>query len=133
MSASYEVYRAGLTNSREACTNIPIAIMPKFIQEITGNGLCYCHDIEEIKNDMGNSYEFKKALGIQSFYDVAIRDKSGNIIGFVAIQWNKPMTEFNELEANHLAWHLEEAVKQLTEIGQKKKPTICGLFKKRAR
>ena len=60
MSASYEVYRAGLESSRERCSNLPIAIMPKFIAKITRDGFTWCKDIEEIRYDMGNSYEFKK-------------------------------------------------------------------------
>ena len=64
MSASYEVYRAGLESSREKCSNLPIAIMPKFINDITKKGYSMCKDIEEIKDDMGNSYEFKKSIGI---------------------------------------------------------------------
>ena len=123
MSASYEVYRAGLENSREKCSNIPVSIMPKFIAEITNDGVCFCHDLEELKGQMGNTYEFKKALGIQSFYDVAIKDSDDHIIGFIAVQWNKPIEEFNELEINHLAWFMEEEVKKLTtmDVNQKKK------------
>ena len=30
-------------------------------------GYSMCKDIEEIKDDMGNSYEFKKSIGIKSF------------------------------------------------------------------
>ena len=59
MSASYEVYRAGLESSREKCSNLPIAIMPRFIAAITREGFTWCKDIEEIRYDMGNSYEFK--------------------------------------------------------------------------
>lgn len=121
MSASYEVYRAGLDNSRDKCSNIPVSIMPKFISEITTDGICYCHNIEELRDRMGNAYEFKKALGIQSFYDVAIKDTEDNIIGFVAVQWNKPMEEFNELEINHLAWFMEEVVKKLTSMDKQTK------------
>ena len=63
MSASYEVYRAGL-NIMNQCTNLPIAIMPKLIQDITTKEYAYCRDIELIKGDMGNSYEFKKSIGV---------------------------------------------------------------------
>lgn len=131
MSASYEVYRAGLESSREKCSNLPIAIMPKFISSITKDGHAFCKDIEEIKYDMGNSYEFKKSIGIQSFYDIAIKDVDGNIIGFVAVQWNSPMPEdINTLDLEHLAWYMEEAVKKLTELN--KKPKKRSFFKRKA-
>ena len=116
MSASYEVYRAGLESSREKCANLPIAIMPRFIADITKKGRAFCKDIEEIKNEMGNSYEFKKSIGIKSFYDVAIRDEDQNVVGFVAVQWNHEVDCFDIKELEHLAWHLEEAVKDLTAM-----------------
>lgn len=114
MSASYEVYRAGLESSREKCSNLPIAIMPKFINDITKKGYSMCKDIEEIKDDMGNSYEFKKSIGIKSFFDVAIRDKDNNVIGFVAVQWNEIMPDnIDKKTVEHLAWYLEESVKRM--------------------
>lgn len=114
MSASYEVYRAGLESSREKCSNLPIAIMPKFVNDITKKGYSICKNIEDIKYDMGNSYEFKKSIGIKSFYDIAIRDKDNNVIGFVAVQWNETMPDdIDKKTVEHLAWYLEESVKQL--------------------
>ena len=114
MSASYEVYRAGLESSREKCSNLPIAIMPKFINDITKKGYSMCKDIEEIKDDMGYSYEFKKSIGIKSFFDVAIRDKDNNVIGFVAVQWNEIMPDnIDKKTVEHLAWYLEESVKRM--------------------
>ena len=131
MSASYEVYRAGLDSARERCANLPIAIMPRFIASITRDGFTWCKDIEEIRYDMGNSYEFKKALGIKSFYDVAIRDITGAVIGFIAVQWNDEMpTDIDVKNIDHLAWHMEEAVKRLTAIGKKEK---TSLFKKKGK
>lgn len=127
MSASYEVFRAGLESSRDKCTGLPIAIMPKFIASITQEGRAFCHDIEEIRYDMGNSYEFKKAIGIKSFYDIAIKDTNHNIIGFVAIQWNHVVKDFPEEDMKHLAWFLEEAVKELVVRDQEGKET--KLFK----
>lgn len=114
MSASYEVYRAGLESSREKCSNLPIAIMPKFVNDITKKGYSMCKDIEDIKDDMGNSYEFKKSIGIKSFYDIAIRDKDNNVIGFVAVQWNETMPDdVDKKTVEHLAWYLEESVKRM--------------------
>jgi hypothetical protein len=114
MSASYEVYRAGLNSIMNQCTNLPIAVMPKLIQDITTKDYTYCSDIEKIKGDMGNSYEFKKSIGIKSFFDVAIRDKDNNVIGFVAVQWNEVMPEnVDKKTVEHLAWYLEESVKRM--------------------
>ena len=131
MSASYEVYRAGLESSREKCSNLPIAIMPRFIAAITREGFTWCKDIEEIKYDMGNSYEFKKSIGIKAFYDVAIKDECGNVIGFVAVQWQHEMpTDIDVKNIDHLAWHMEEAVKKLTALGKEKNKSF-SIFKKK--
>lgn len=131
MSASYEVYRAGLESSREKCSNLPIAIMPRFIASITREGFTWCKDIEEIKYDMGNSYEFKKSIGIKAFYDVAIKDECGNVVGFVAVQWQHEMpTDIDVKNIDHLAWHMEEAVKKLTALGKERNKSF-SLFKKK--
>lgn len=131
MSASYEVYRAGLESSREKCSNLPIAIMPRFIASITREGFTWCKDIEEIKYDMGNSYEFKKSIGIKAFYDVAIKDECGNVVGFVAVQWQHEMpTDIDVKNIDHLAWHMEEAVKKLTALGKEGNKSF-SIFKKK--
>ena len=131
MSASYEVYRAGLESSREKCSNLPIAIMPRFIATITREGFTWCKDIEEIKYDMGNSYEFKKSIGIKAFYDVAIKDECGNVVGFVAVQWQDAMpTDIDVKNIDHLAWHMEEAVKKLTALGKERNKSF-SIFKKK--
>ena len=131
MSASYEVYRAGLESSREKCSNLPIAIMPRFIAAITREGFTWCKDIEEIRYDMGNSYEFKKSIGIKAFYDVAIKDECGNVVGFVAVQWQHEMpTDIDVKNIDHLAWHMEEAVKKLTALGKSDKKKFTLFSKK---
>ena len=59
ISASYEVYRASLTSSREKCSNLPNSDYASFyISNITEKGRAYCKNIEDIKHEMGNSYEF---------------------------------------------------------------------------
>lgn len=127
MSASYEVYRAGLDSVLNKCTDLPIAIMPKLIKGITSQDYVYCQDIEKIKGDMGNSYEFKKSINVHSYFDIALRDSDGFIIGFVAVHWNNPIPSHVHLEENykddlfHLAWKLEELVKELTMADNKAK------------
>lgn len=134
MSASYETYRAGLESSREKCTGVPISFMPAFIAKLTQEGKVICKDIEDIKDTMGNTYTFKKYLGLGSFYDIAIRDAHGNVIGFVAIQWNSKMPKnVNEEELTRLAWYLEDCVRRLTNLdhNEKKKLEPFRWFKKK--
>lgn len=129
MSPSYEVFRAGLESVRERCSNLPVAVMPKLIKQIVMEGASVCKDIEDIKNDMGNSYEFKKTLGIKSFYDIALRNEAGDVIGFVAVQWNDLMPkDINPETVKHLAWFLEEKIKELTMTDKNMKKHFFGLF-----
>lgn len=122
MSVSYEVYKASLTSVREKCSGLPIAVMPHFVAAITTDGYVVCKDLEEIKGKMGSSYEFKKSLGIKSFYDVAIKDKEGNIIGFVAVQWNTTMPEDTDTQnIIKLTGYLESSIKKLTQSDKKNK------------
>lgn len=127
MSASYEVYRAGLETVLPQCTDLPIAIMPRLIKGITTQDYVYCPDIERIKGDMGSCYEFKKSINVRSYFDIALKDKDGFIIGFVAVHWNNPIPPHVHLEEDykdelfHLAWKLEELVKELTIADKKAK------------
>lgn len=134
MSAPYETYRAGLNSAQAVCSNLPISIMPRFIAEITNKGEAICKNIEEIKNEMGNTYEFKRALGIKSYYDMAIRDKEGEVCGFVAVQWNKTMPEdVNVEEIKKLTWYLEEKVKLLTRTDDEVKKENRRLLKRNSK
>lgn len=120
-SCSYEVARAGKRAVRKDCVQLPISVMPRFINKITTEGKFYCDDIEKIKDTMASTYEFKNNLGIKSFYDVAIKNSEGTIIGFVAVQWDKETTpRLNEHEIMKLAWLIEEKLKESIQLSKKK-------------
>lgn len=120
-SCSYEVVKAGTQSMRSKCTSLPISIMPRFIHKITTEGKFICDNIENIKNDMVSTYEFKKNIGIKSFYDVAIRNKLGNVIGFIAIQWDKnTKANIDEDEIKKLVWFVEERILKSIELSTNK-------------
>lgn len=123
LSVSYECYRAGLESQRSICTNLPISIMPQFIHAITTQESVDFKNIEDLKETMPNTYAFKKELGIKAFYDVPIKDITGNVIGFVAVQWNRIMPEdaenYRKIVDNHvkhLAWSLEDSIQRITAM-----------------
>ena len=65
-----------------------------------------------------------------------MRDVDGNVIGFVAVQWNEIMpSDIDIKNIDHLAWHMEEAVKKLTALSKEKpKVNILKLlFKKKTK
>ena len=120
-SCSYEVTKAGTPSMRCKCIGLPISIMPRFIHKITTEGKFICDNIENIKNDMISTYEFKKNIGIKSFYDVAIRNKLGNVIGFIAIQWDKnTKANIDEDEIKKLVWFVEERILKSIELSTNK-------------
>lgn len=120
-SCSYEVARAGKKAVRKDCVQLPISVMPRFINKITTEGKFYCEDLENIKDSMASTYEFKNNLGIKSFYDVAIKNSTGTIIGFIAVQWDKGTTpKLNEQEIMKLAWLIEEKLKESLALSKKK-------------
>lgn len=130
MSPSYEVFKAGQKSKMADCTNIPISIMPKLIYEITHNGYSECKTIEDIREDKGNTYEFKKSIDVYSYYDVAIRDKNNNIIGFVAVEWASERPEdVDVIQIERLAGFLEDKVNEIVENNKKRKnKKFLGIF-----
>lgn len=139
LSPSYECYRAGLTSQREICSNLPISIMPNFINAITTRDVVEYKDIEDMRLEMPNAYAFKKDLGIKAFYDIPLKDKDKNVIGFVAVQWTHELPENAEnyratvdAHIHRLAWSLEESIKKITE-GEKysSKNILKKLFKRK--
>lgn len=118
-SCSYEAIKAGKVPLRNKCTNLPISVMPKFINKITSEGYFACEDISKLKDDMPSTHAFKRELGVKAFYDIAIRNVSGNIIGFVAIQWDKGTTQsINEDEIKKLVWFIEERLRESIELSK---------------
>lgn len=129
MSPSYEVFKAGQESKMADCTNLPISVMPKLIHEITHNGYSECKTIEDIKEDKGNTYEFKKSIGVFSYYDIAIHDDKNNVIGFVAVEWSTERPkDINEEDIQHLAWYMEEKVKELAKMNNAPKKKFLGFM-----
>lgn len=112
-SCSYEVTKAGTVSVRNKCTSLPISVMPRFINEITTKGFFHCDDIEKLKDTMASTYEFKHALNIKSFYDIAIKNTQGTVIGFLAVQWDvDTIPNIDEEEIKKLVWYIEEHIQK---------------------
>ena len=83
--------------------------MPQFIHRITEDGKFICKDLEELKTSMPSTYNFKKSIDVGAFYDIALHNKEGNIIGFIAIHWiNKENVKVDEDTIKQLIWYVEE-------------------------
>lgn len=118
-SCSYEVVKAGKESVRSKCTSIPISVMPRFINKVTTEGLFHCEDIANIKDQMPSTHAFKREIGIKEFYDVAIRNASGCVIGFVAIHWGKDSKpNIDELEIHKLVGFVEEKIQEAINLSR---------------
>lgn len=108
-SCTYEVFKAGNKPVQQECINLPTNCMPSFVNKIMKDGKFVCEDLESIKDNMASTYNFKKALNIKSFYDVAIKNREGEIIGFIAIHWfKKENMKVEEDVIKQLVWYVEE-------------------------
>lgn len=108
-SCTYEVFKAGNKPVQQECINLPTNCMPSFVNKIMRDGKFVCEDLESIKDNMASTYNFKKALNIKSFYDVAIKNREGEIIGFIAIHWfKKENMKVEEDVVKQLVWYAEE-------------------------
>ena len=118
-SCSYEVVKAGNKAVRNTCVNIPISVMPRFVNRITTTGLFSCTDISKIQTEMPSTYAFKRELGVKEFYDMAIRNKAGEIIGFLAIQWDRDTTSnVDEDEIKRLVWYVEDKLQEAINLNK---------------
>ena len=66
---------------------------------------------------MPSTHAFKRELGVRSFYDIAIRNSNGNIIGFIAIQWDDgTVPVVNEDEIKKLVWYIEDRIRAAIKL-----------------
>lgn len=108
-SCTYEVFKAGNKPIQNECIGLLTNCMPLFVDKIIKENKFICEDLEDLKDAMPSTYNFKKALNIKSFYDVAIKNKDGKVIGFVAIHWfKKSNVKIDEDVIKQLVWYVEE-------------------------
>ena len=108
-SCTYEVFKAVNKPVQQECINLPTNCMPSFVNKIMKDGKFVCEDLEDLKDTLPSTYNFKKALNIKSFYDVAIKNREGEIIGFVAIHWfKKENMKIEKDVVKQLVWYVEE-------------------------
>ena len=108
-SCTYEVFKAGNQPVQQSCINLPTNCMPQFVHKITEAGKFICKDLEDLKDSMSSTNKNKKSIKIDSFYDIAIHNKDGNTIGFIAIHWfDKKNMKVDIDVINQLVWYVEE-------------------------
>ena len=107
-SCTYEVVKAGSKSLRTTLEKVPISLLPHFIKRLRTEHVFICKDVEELKETFPSTYGFKKAYGIEAFYDVAITDLEGDVIGILAVQWDdKNNFKINEALVKQLKRYVE--------------------------
>lgn len=89
VSCSYEVCRFGIAPKQSMLQSIPISCISKFVNKILNDEKIEVKKLEDIKEEMTATYQLKRDMELNSFYDIAIKNKQGEVIGFLAVQFVK--------------------------------------------
>ena len=89
VSCSYEVCRTGIQPKQSQLQSIPISCISKFTNKILNDEKFEVKNLEEIKEKMPATYQLKRDMGLNSFYDIAIKNSKNEVIGFLAVQFVK--------------------------------------------
>lgn len=115
-TCTYEVCRYGINSCTQVLSGIPLSVLPVFIKTLLDNDKLYVEDIEDIKTNMTSTYNFKKSMGIKSFYDIVIHNEDNEPVGFVAVQYcHKKSKLINEDVLKKFAWFVETKLFELSE------------------
>lgn len=111
VSCTYEVCKVGIKIVQKDCLSIPISCMPKYIAAILDSPMVEISNIENIKNEMPASYNFKCLQNVGAYIDVAIQNKQKEPVGFIEVQWTDANNfKSNEYELLRLAAFIEESI-----------------------
>lgn len=70
-----------------------------FTKELNDVGYCYIKDHEDLKNVDNSMYDFMSLRGIESAFGIALKDKDGTIIAFIALEFiNKELVDLNKID-----------------------------------
>lgn len=102
-SCSYEVTRIGVKGYQMFLQCLPLSAIPRFTKDLLDKGELCVEDIESIKDTMPGAYNIKKEQGIKGFHDVVLKNRSGEPIGFLGIQYvNNSHKTYNINEKNEV-------------------------------
>lgn len=108
-SCSYEVVRSGISRKQSFLQSIPLSCLSRFVSTLMNDGFLEVKNLEEMKEEMPSTYQLKKDMKINSFYDVILNNSMGEPVGFLAIQFVKN-------KYNVLTEHDKDIVLNLKEL-----------------
>ena len=116
-SCSYEVIRTGVSHKQSYLQSIPLSCLSRFVSKLMNDGFLEVKNLEEIKDEMPSTYQLKKDMEINSFYDVILNNKNGEPIGFLAVQYVKNeyniLSEKDKQEVLKLKFFVEEQLETM--------------------
>ncbi len=116
-SCSYEVIRTGISHKQNYLQAIPLSCLSRFVSKLMNDGFLEVRNLEEIKDEMPSTYQLKKDMQINSFYDVILNNKNGEPIGFLAVQYVKNkyniLSEKDKQEVLKLKFFVEEQLETM--------------------
>ena len=116
-SCSYEVIRTGVSHKQSYLQSIPLSCLSRFVSKLMNDGFLEVRNIEDIKDEMPSTYQLKKDMQINSFYDVILNNKNGEPIGFLAVQYVKNkyniLSEKDKQEILKLKFFVEEQLETM--------------------
>ena len=113
-SCTYEACRFGVEGCIDRLNGIPLSVIPTFIKTLLDKGELLVKDLEDIKETMPSTYNLKKSMSIQSFYDFAIHNTNGEPVGFVAVQFcGGDIKNLNKDAVKRFAWFVESKLLEM--------------------
>ena len=112
-TCTYEVCRAGIQTHQTDLQAVPLSCIPNFTKKLLDDGKLEITDLENIKESMPATYQLKKSQGIKSFFDIIIKNKNDEPIGFLAIQFCKNNHNVKEDEILRFVGFLEEILSDI--------------------
>ena len=107
-TCTYETCRYGIKPYQSSLANIPLGCITDFINPLLDNNYLAIANIEDIRTSMPSMYNLKKSMEVTAFYDVVIKNKSGDPVGFISIQFCVNKYNTNEEIIQKLVWFVEE-------------------------
>ena len=114
-SCSYEVVRAGISRKQGFLQSIPLSCLSKFVSKLMNDGFMEVKNLEDMKEEMPATYQLKKDMKINSFYDVILNNAMGEPVGFLAVQFVKNKYNILTEHDKDIILNLKELIEEQLE------------------
>lgn len=113
-SCTFETVRKTVNTYFDRLQGIHLQMIPHFIHELLNKETIIVSDIETLKDTMPATYNFKKNQEVGSFYDIILKNKKGESIGFIGIQYlEKDAVFVDENELMKYKYLIEENLEKM--------------------